>query len=155
MINLVDELQKAYNGDAWHGNNTVTLLLNADPSKVFTHPIPGAHSIAELVLHLTAWTEEVVERLNGAKAKEPIRGDWPTPVEQSISEWELIINDFKKANEKLVTIVSDFSPEAWAAEVIDERNPALGTGVDYSQLLNGLIQHHAYHSGQMALLSKF
>ena len=71
MINLVEELKKAYNGYAWHGNNTLSLLVTADVQKVFNHPIPNAHSIAELVLHLTAWTEEVNERIKGHWQKSP------------------------------------------------------------------------------------
>lgn len=152
MINFIDELQKAYKGDAWHGNNALNILLNADPMKVFTHPIPNAHSIAEIVLHLTAWTEEVIDRLEGAPAKEPLRGDWPAPMETSTAEWDLMVNDFKKANEKLISMLADVD---WTVEVVDARNPALGTGVNYGQLVNGLIQHHAYHAGQIALLSKF
>ena len=155
MLDLVDELKKAYNGDAWHGNHTLSLLVSADPQKVFTHPIPNAHSIAELVLHLTAWTEEVIERINGTPAKEPIRGDWPKPVETSAAEWDLMVNDFKKANDKLIELIGNLNVSNWATEIVDERNRELGSGVNNAQLVNGLIQHHAYHSGQIALLSKF
>jgi uncharacterized damage-inducible protein DinB len=155
MLNLVDELQKAYHGDAWHGNNTLNLLLNANSQKVFTHPIPNAHSIAELALHLTAWTEEVAERLSGAPANEPSRGDWPTPTETSIAAWEMIVNDFKKANEKLIELINNFIPASWAAKVTDVRDGDLASSINNAQLLNGLIQHHAYHAGQIALLCKF
>ncbi len=155
MINLVDELQKAYNGDTWHGQNILSLLLQANPEKVFTHPIPNAHSIAELVLHLTAWTEEVLDRINGKLAKEPSRGDWPVPVEMSTTEWTEILNHFKLVNQKLIEVANDFMPDNWSNEVRDNRNHALGTGVNNAQLINGLIQHHAYHAGQIALLLKF
>lgn len=155
MINLADELSKAYNGDAWHGNNVLSLISGADPTKVFTHPIPNAHSIAELVLHLTAWTEEATERLSGQSAKEPKRGDWPSPVEQSENAWEFMVNDFKRANENLLMVVANLDGDSWSKEIVDERDPSLGTGVDHAQLLNGLIQHHAYHAGQIALLLKF
>lgn len=155
MIDLVDELKKAYEGDPWHGNNVMFLLLAADPLQVFKHPIPNAHSIAELALHLTAWTEEVIDRINGEGAKEPNRGDWPEPVAYSAAEWELIVNDFKKANEKLIQLVEDLNLSSWSNLIKDERNRELGTGVTNAQLLNGLIQHYAYHAGQIALLSKY
>lgn len=155
MINLTGELQKAYHGDAWHGNNILSLLTGADPRKVFVHPIPNAHSIAELALHVTAWTEEVYERLNGSPAKEPERGDWPAPNELSETEWEFIVSDFKKANEKLIAFSGNLSPSHWAAKVNDEREGAVAKDVDHAELLNGLIQHHAYHAGQIALLLKY
>ena len=155
MINLVDELKKAYNEDAWHGSNTLMLIDSANPQKVFTHPVPNAHSIAELVLHLTAWTEEVLDRINGKAAKEPSRGDWSLPRENSEEEWKHIVADFKSANKSLIASINHLSSEHWNYFINDERNRELGTGVSNAQLINGLIQHHAYHSGQIALLLKF
>ncbi|RZK60066.1 MAG: DinB family protein [Pedobacter sp.] len=155
MINLVDELQKAYNGDAWHGSNTLSLLEIANAEKVFTHPIPNAHSIAELVLHLISWTEEVLDRINGETAKEPTRGDWPMPTEMSETGWDEILNQFRSANQKLIKALDKFESLSWSNEVKDERIPSLGSGVNNAKLINGLIQHHAYHSGQIALLLKF
>jgi hypothetical protein len=34
------------------------------------------------------------------------------------------------------------------------RDPAQGTGVSYAAMLQGLLQHDAYHLGQVALLKK-
>lgn len=155
MVNLVDELSKAYNGDTWHGSNILSLIESANPQKVFTHPIPNAHSIAELVLHLTAWTEEVIDRIEGQVAKEPSRGDWPLPIEKTEDEWYKSVTDFKWVNEKLIRLITDLTSSDWSSTVKDQRNRELGTGVDNSQLINGLIQHHAYHAGQIALLLKF
>jgi hypothetical protein len=36
----------------------------------------------------------------------------------------------------------------------DERSPPLGTGVTFAQTINGLVQHDAYHSGQIAVVKK-
>lgn len=155
IINLTNELAKAYDGDPWHGGNALDLILSANAEKVFTHPVPNAHSIAELALHLTAWTEEVIERIKGSAAKEPVRGDWPVPDENSAAEWERIVEGFKKANGELIELCSELGNEQWNAPVKDKRNPALGTGVNNAELINGLIQHHAYHAGQIALLLKF
>lgn len=155
MLNLVDEIKKAFNGDAWHGNHVMQTLNNVQPEKAFQHFIPDAHSIAEIALHLTAWTEEVCSRLNGNPAVEPEMGDWPMVSEKSTQAWEKIIFNFKIANEELIRICENINPVEWGDAVKDERNAALGTGVRNAELLNGLIQHHAYHSGQIALLSKF
>jgi hypothetical protein len=37
---------------------------------------------------------------------------------------------------------------------ISDRDPALGSGVNHRAMVHGLIQHNAYHSGQIALLRK-
>ncbi|WP_316830993.1 DinB family protein [Pedobacter aquatilis] len=155
MLNITNEIQKAFNGDAWHGNHVMQTLNNVLPEKAFQHYVPNAHSIAEIALHLTSWTTEVASRLNGNPASEPEMGDWPAVRQKSPQAWERIIFDFKIANEELIRVCGKIATSEWDSPTKDERNPALGTGVTNIELLNDLIQHHAYHSGQIALLSKF
>ena len=155
MFNITNEIKKAFNGDAWHGNHVMQTLNNVKPECAFEHFIPNAHSIAEIALHLTAWTEEVTSRLMGNQASEPALGDWPLPESKSPQAWEKIIFNFKLANEELIRQCELVKENSWNDETKDERSPALGTGVTNIELLNGLVQHHAYHSGQIALLSKF
>lgn len=137
-LNLISELKKAYNGDAWHGGNLMQQLNLVKPENAFHHFIPNTHSIAELVLHITAWTDEVNSRLLGAVAKEPAAGDWPMPKVETAKEWERIVFDCKTSNEELIRVCEGLSMADWDVE-----------------LINGLIQHHAYHSGQIGLLLKF
>jgi len=155
MLDLTKEIQKAFNGDAWHGNHVMQILNNVKPETAFEYFVPNGHSIAEIALHLTAWTEEVTSRLSGNAAVEPVKGDWPTPEEKTAVHWEKIIFDFKIANEELIRLVGSKNSNQWDDAVADARDPALGNGVTYAELLNGLIQHHAYHAGQIAILSKF
>jgi len=155
MLNIVNEIKKAFNGDAWHGNHVMQTLNNVQPENAFKHFSPNAHSIAEIALHLTSWTEEVSSRLSGNLAVEPEMGDWPAISEKSPQAWEKIIFNFKIANEQLIRFCENIKPNQWDDATKDERNATLGTGVTNAELLNGLIQHHAYHSGQIAILSKF
>jgi uncharacterized damage-inducible protein DinB len=154
-LDLISELKKAFNGDAWHGGNLMQQLNFVKPENAFQHFIPNAHSVAELVLHITAWTDEVNSRLLGAVAKEPAAGDWPMPNSYTIKEWEKIVFDCKTSNEELIRVCEGFSNADWNAQVKDERDRELGSGVTNAELINGLIQHHAYHSGQIGLLLKF
>ena len=153
MINITNELKKAFDGDAWHGRNALQILENVNGARAFAHFIPSAHSIAEITLHLTAWTEEVSARLMSKTASEPINGDWQVPEESTEKAWTKIIFDFKIANEELIRICENFRGKDWNNLVNEEGQPILT--VNFSELVNGLIQHHAYHAGQIALLSKF
>lgn len=155
MLNITNEIQKAFNGDAWHGNHVMQTLNNVKVENAFEHFIPNAHSIAEIALHLTSWTEEVTSRLMQNTASEPVRGDWPTPESKTPQAWEKIIFDFKVANEELIRHCAEIKDIQWDEEIIDAQNLALGNHLTNAELLNGLAQHHAYHSGQIALLSKF
>jgi len=52
------------------------------------HPIAGAHSIWELVLHVTAWTRVVACRLAGENADKPEEGDFPEVLEATAEAWD-------------------------------------------------------------------
>lgn len=153
MIDFANELRKAYCAEAWHGNNISTVIAAVKVGQAFVHPIPGAHSIAELVLHLNSWTEEVISRLSGNLPKEPLSGDWPAPLSETEKHWKSIITDFNRINEDLLALVEQFSEEQWGAKLF--AGPMPTTALSHFELLSGLIQHHAYHGGQIALLSKF
>jgi uncharacterized damage-inducible protein DinB len=151
-MDLHREFNNAFQGKPWHGKSAMEIVELSDPEKVFVHWIPNAHSIAELVLHLTVWTEEAVERLSGGHAKVPLRGDWPGISETS---WESIVEDFRAAHQKFMERIENFSSLDWQAKTIDDRNELELTTGTYAELVSGIIQHLAYHAGQISLLQKF
>nr|WP_068893039.1 DinB family protein [Pedobacter panaciterrae] len=151
MIDFANELRKGYSGDAWHGNSIAAIISSVSKDQIFRRPIPTGHTIAELILHLTSWTEEVFSRLEGNLAKEPERGDWPLVKEETMQEWNAILSDFRLANEKLLNLVMEISGDQWETPVHQES----GSRLNYFELFNGLVQHHAYHAGQISLLLKF
>ena len=57
----------------------------------------------------------------------------------------LHLRDIAERNGRSFSIVS---------EMLDDRNRELGTGVTYYELLHGIVQHDAYHAGQIAILKK-
>lgn len=154
-MNLPQEFLNAFRGHPWHGKSTLEIVEASAPEKVFVHWIPNAHSIAEIVLHLTVWTEEALERLEGKEAKTPSRGDWPLVPHNDLQGWQRIVKDFKSAHQKLKERLDDFSSEDWDSKVIDHRGDLSEVGISYAVLVNGIIQHLAYHSGQLSLLQKF
>ncbi|AFD05177.1 DinB family protein [Solitalea canadensis] len=152
---LIEELNAAISGDPWHGSSLYDLLNNITWQSAIAHPIKNAHSIAELVLHIIAWTEEVTSRLNGTPPGMPQRGDWPDPDVQDETNWQFIMEQLFNANEALVQKLETI-PESFLLNTIgSDRDAPLGTGITYEAMLHGLAQHHAYHGGQIALLSKF
>lgn len=154
-MDLHQEFISAFHGHPWHGQSSLEIVEASDPEKVFVHWIPNAHCIAEIVLHLTVWTEEAVERLEGKEAKTPLRGDWPLVVHADLQGWQRIVKDFKSAHQILMDHLEDFSSEDWDSKTIGHRDGLSGVGSSYAVLVNGIIQHLAYHSGQLSLLQKF
>src|ERR1700719_385917 len=73
---LKEDLRKVYDGDPWHGSSITDVLKGVDADTAELKSIPQAHTIWEIVLHMTAWTREVASRVRGAAAKSPPE-DWP------------------------------------------------------------------------------
>jgi uncharacterized damage-inducible protein DinB len=151
---LVDQLEREYSGDPWHGSPMLQILEGLDAVAAERKPIAGAHSIWELVLHVTGWKREVARRTMGAPAGEPADGDWPEVGEPTEARWRAALEDLNAAHLELIAAIRAL-PEARLFEPTnDPRNRPLGTGVSYYVLLHGAVQHDVYHAGQIALLKR-
>jgi uncharacterized damage-inducible protein DinB len=118
-------------------------------------PVASAHTIWELVLHLTAWTGEVRRRLGGGEPGEPAEGDWPAPPAVPTSAaWAAARAALAAAHAALRADVVHVGDARLDQPVGSTRDRPLGGGVPYGVMLHGLAQHDAYHGGQIALLKK-
>ena len=151
---LIDQLRRAHDGDPWHGSPVVTILAGVTAAQAATVPPNGAHSIWAIVLHMTAWRREVAARASGAPAGEPAGGDWPSVPEPSAEAWQKAIEDLTAAHREVVEAASRLTDAEVFGPTIDPRNRPLGTGVTRYELLHGLVQHDAYHAGQIGILRR-
>lgn len=148
------ELFNSVFGDPWQGSPVKDIFEKISLEKAFLKPISSAHNIIELTLHLDAWTEEVLSRINGNISAEPSMGDWPTPKNKTEEYWQAVKEKLFADTNKLIAVIKKF-PEDKLDEIVGgERNAPLGTGFSFEGLIIGLVQHNAYHSGQIALLKK-
>jgi len=151
---LSTQLQKILAGDAWYGSPVYTIIEGISFEAAYEKPQNSVHNIAEIVLHMIAWTEEVMDRMNGLPSGVPTSDDWPPTGAPDEQKWQNYVEDLKLVNVNLIGIIQNFPQEQWNETTVDERNRELGTGVTFEELINGLIQHHIYHSGQIALLNR-
>jgi len=156
-MSRIDELRLAIDhaagGDPWHGPSLAALLADVDAEAASARPIPGVRSIWEVVLHLTAWTREVVRRLDGHPPSPPEGGDWPAiPEGAGAPAWDAARDGLAEAHRRLSTALASF-PEGRLGDVVGTtRDQPLGTGVTFAAMVDGLAQHDAYHGGQLAVL---
>jgi uncharacterized damage-inducible protein DinB len=147
-------LQSILNGDPWYGPNTYSIIDGISFEAACETPPGSVHNIAGILLHMLGWTHETTERMRGQTAGEPIGGDWPDPGKPDEQKWQRLKDDFKLANVVLSGVISNFPKDRWEAPINDARNSEAGTGVTYLALIEGLTEHHVYHSGQLALLNR-
>jgi uncharacterized damage-inducible protein DinB len=151
---VIDLARRAHDGDAWHGPSLMATLDGVSPEQAAAHPVPGAHSIWEIVLHVAAWRGEVRKRLEGRMATLPDEGDWPAVPEPTAANWQAALERLRQSHEDLVGALRRFDAARLIENVDDDRDPALGVGVSYYVMLHGLVQHDLYHAGQIRLLAR-
>jgi uncharacterized damage-inducible protein DinB len=155
ITRIVDQLQRAHDGDPWHGSPITTNLRGVTAAQAAARPPGGAHSIWELVLHATAWRNEVRRRLTGERfSPVPLEGDWPAAGEPTEARWRAALRSLDEAHTELVKVVKTLPESRLFEPPAHRRDPAAGTGVTLYELLHGLAQHDAYHSGQVAIVKR-
>jgi len=154
IARIVDQLEREHAGDPWHGSPLSAILDGVTWQQAASKPLADAHSIWELVLHMTGWKNETRRRLSGAPAGEPENGDWPAVGQTSAERWTEALEHLELAHRLLVSAVKDFPEPDLYVPTNDARNRELGVGVTYYELLHGIVQHDVYHAGQIAILKK-
>jgi uncharacterized damage-inducible protein DinB len=151
---LVDQLEREHGGEPWHGTSLVGILSGINAKQAAARPLSGAHTIWELVLHLTAWKGEVRRRLGGAPAGAPDEGDWPGPPSSPTPEaWRQALDALEEAHRALVDTIARL-PDGQLSELTNDPRVDEGSADTCFQLVQGVLQHDVYHSGQIALLKK-
>ena len=154
IARIVDQLQREHEADPWHGSPLRVLLDGITAEVAAAHPIRNVHSVWEIVLHMTAWKNEVRRRLGGAPAGVPQEGDWPDVPAPTADAWKAARERLNEAHRALIEAVQQLPEAKLFAPTSDPRDRETGSGVSHYVLLHGIVQHDVYHAGQIALVRK-
>jgi uncharacterized damage-inducible protein DinB len=141
---IVHQLETAFNGEAWYGTSVRKMMRALDESRVHERPIADALTPAELLAHLTVWIENVTRRLEGKSFEITHDIDFPSVVSVS---WTDQLERLDRAHLALIAKVSTLTDQDLDRKVADRDH-------NYEFMLDGLIQHTAYHQAQIAILMK-
>jgi uncharacterized damage-inducible protein DinB len=148
---IADELRRAFDGEAWHGDPLFKILTGVTAAQAAAHPIPDAHSIWELVLHIAAWDDAVRRRMGGVAVKLSAGKNFPPVTDTSEAAWQKALAYVAATHEQLIAGVEKFPKASWDKQVSGKS----GAHYNFRFMLHGVAQHEAYHAGQIALLKKF
>jgi uncharacterized damage-inducible protein DinB len=143
-----EQLRLSFEGDAWHGPAVLQVLDEVGAEAACAHPIDGAHSVWEIVLHLGGAYGLVLRRLQGDGRQLTPEEDWPVIVSATADRWPETVRALHGLNEELRQAVRGFSVERLDAPLVAE-----APYTAYTQFI-GITQHNLYHAGQVALLRR-
>jgi uncharacterized damage-inducible protein DinB len=145
---IEEQLRRAFERDAWHGPAVLETLQGVTAAQAHAHPIAGAHSVWEVVLHLTYTYRVVLRRILGDGT--PIRAveDWPLVPPATEANWQEAVGVLRRVNAELRDAV-----RAFPAGRLDEPLVPDPPYTAYTQFI-GITQHDLYHAGQISLLKR-
>jgi uncharacterized damage-inducible protein DinB len=147
---IADQLRRAFEGEAWHGDSVLELLADVDAKAAAAHPIKNAHSIWELVLHVAAWDDAVRRRAGGKAVRVSAQQNFPPVTDTSEAAWRKAVEHLKHTHDELVKAVAAF-PDFRLREQVPGKSAKYH---NFFYMFSGIVQHELYHAGQIALLKK-
>jgi uncharacterized damage-inducible protein DinB len=145
---LADQLERSFRGGAWHGLAVSEALAGVDAATAAARPVAGGHSIWEIVHHLTVWNEVPRRRLDGERLQDlPAELDWPPAADTSAGGWQAALAALGEAHAAL-------HAQVLALDDTRFEDPVAGCDPTVRGMLLGVLQHNAYHAGQIVVLRK-
>ena len=144
---IIDQHDRALHGGAWHGDAIWEILRGITPEQAFARPVAAGHTIWELVPHMTFWETEVLRRIQKLPAQSEEELNFPKMPEPTEENWEQALNGLRRSNAEFSKCVGELD-ESRLEEPLSAPEKTI-----YVEL-HGVIQHHLYHGGQIALLKK-
>jgi hypothetical protein len=149
VARIGSQLKRASEGGAWHGPALLELLADVSAERAAARPIPGAHSIWEIVLHAAAWQDFATGAVEGGAMPVDLadEGNWPPVADAGEAAWRAAVAGVGEAGRRLRAALRKFTDE-------DLERIVPGREYNFYFLLHGVVQHGLYHAGQIALLKK-
>lgn len=144
------QLKELFTGANWHSESLDKKLRDVSPSLAFEQPVPGVHSIAEIIWHCIYWRmvfirfaqgdtdyrNSTVEKLNFL----PI-------AELKQKGWNGLREELQQSQEEILKLL-----ESKTDDFLSEKTHPEGDTFDF--ILEGIVQHDIYHLGQIGLVKK-
>ena len=146
---IISNLESTLSGDPWFGKPVYEILDEVNSKKAFIKANNNSHSLIDLLYHMLTWANFTLKRIEKEKIKDLAAFeelDW-RKINPKIHTWKKGLAEFKAVNKKLISILKK-QDDTFLNEKVDYRE------YDFRYLLNGMIQHHIYHIGQIAYLTK-
>ena len=153
---LIENVQPPRGRQGWHGGPTSSgALRGVDEVQARWRPGANRRSIWELTLHIAYWTYAVRRRLlAGRDRSAPSRfgrspANWPRlPEPADAAAWAADVALLRLERERLVEACASVPVSA-----LDDRPPGSRRWT-YGELIVGIAQHDAYHTGQLQLVKR-
>lgn len=139
--------EKLYDGYPWLGVNLLDTLQKLDANQASQKTLPYCNSIWEITNHLIHWRLNVLERVQDKVLKTPSNNYVEAIKNTSNEAWLDTLQRLELTQNQWLHFLKTVKTED-----LEKKYPV--NNMTYYEQIHGIIQHDAYHLGQIVLLSK-
>lgn len=144
---ILELFEDLYNGEPWLDITLIGTLENITAEQAAQKKYPDRNSIWEITNHLILWRLNVLDRVKGNAIETP-ETNYFYPIEDTSPEaWEKTIENLHYSEREWLVFLKSLPPKK-----LDD--VYINSGLTNYEHIHGIIQHDAYHLGQIVLLSK-
>jgi uncharacterized damage-inducible protein DinB len=136
-----------YDADPWLDVTLVGTLSRLNAQQAAYKPSPDWNSIWEITNHLIAWRENVLGRVNGQTLQSPSHNYFIPVDDTSDTHWRQSLQKLEKSQQAWLDFLGKMN-----ADDLEKSYPP--NDHSYADHIHGILQHDAYHLGQIVMLAK-
>ncbi len=136
-----------YSGQPWLDVTIKNTLAHITPGQAFNKISPRWNSIWEILNHIIEWRKAVLLRVQGNTPESPADNYFRPVTDHSEAAWQDTLARLEGTQEAWITFMDQFNQA-------DFEKTYPSNGSSYYDHIQGIIQHDAYHLGQIVLLAK-
>jgi uncharacterized damage-inducible protein DinB len=136
-----------YNGHPWLDVNMVDNLSKLTWQQAGRKLHPRLNTIWEIVDHMVGWRMNVLQRVQGAVIQTPANNYFAPVTKQSKADWTATLERFQVSQDAWIDFL-----ERSDDDILEKTYPV--NQMSFYEQIQGIIQHDAYHLGQIVLLVK-
>ena len=136
-----------YAGDPWLDVTLTGTLAGLSAQQSAHKPDPNWNSIWEITNHLISWRENVLARVQGKTLQTPENNYFSYVIDTSDIAWQLTLKKLHDSQQAWLQFLDEIQDHEM------EQIYAVNNHT-YADHIHGIIQHDAYHLGQIVMLAK-
>jgi len=144
---LKQSFEDLFDGHPWLDITVIGTLQQLTPTQAYKRAVPNCNTIWEIVTHIIAWRKNLLERLHGVVITTPDHNYFQPVTDASDAAWQQTLDQLHATQQQWINYFEELKEDSF--EKIYPNNK-----MTYLQHIHGIIQHDAYHLGQIVLLAK-
>jgi hypothetical protein len=135
-----------YEGDPWIGVSILPNLRDLTAAQAARKIDPAWNTIWEITQHIIAWRENVLQRVQGLVIRTPQHNYIQPVTDVSEPAWQRTLDRLEESQAAWISL--------FGFPAADFQSVYSSNGMTYYEHIHGILQHDAYHLGQIVILRK-